>query len=67
MTAATTLAQAGTTSTLTPTVSDELEAMSEDQIVDLLLARFRHFVSTGLEPGEAMIMASRLAGAVRPA
>ena len=40
--------------------SVDFEALSEDEVVDLLLRRLRKLIALGVEPGLALIGASRL-------
>jgi hypothetical protein len=62
MTAATTLAQASTDETPPEPAwgPDEFEALSEDEVVGLLLRRMRKLSARGWDPGEALIAASRI-------
>jgi len=39
---------------------DEFEALSEDEVVDLLLRRMRRLLARGIEPAEALVIASRV-------
>ena len=62
MAAATTLATAspipeGPEPAWTPV---DFEALSEDEVVDLLLRRLRKLIALGVEPGLALIEATRL-------
>jgi len=67
MTAASTLAQASTD--MTPPEPawghTEFEALSEDEVVGLLLRRMRKLSARGWDPGEALIAASRIHLAIR--
>jgi hypothetical protein len=67
MTAATKLAPASTHDTPPEPAwgHEELEALSEDEVVGLLLRRMRKLSARGWDPGEALIVASRLHLAIR--
>lgn len=67
MTAATTLAQASTdTSPPEPAwAQEEFEALSEDEVLGLLLRRMRKLSARGWDPGDALIAASRIQLAIR--
>jgi hypothetical protein len=62
MTAATTLAQASHDRTPSEPAwgHDEFEALSEDEVLGLLLRRMRKLSARGWDPGEALIAASRI-------
>jgi hypothetical protein len=63
MTAATSLVETSTEATTAPERAwgrDEFEQLSEDEVVDVLLRRLRRLLSRGLEPAEALIIASRV-------
>jgi hypothetical protein len=38
----------------------EFEALSEDEVVAVLLRRMRRLLDRGVEPGEALVLASRV-------
>lgn len=67
MTAATTLAHASTD--ISPPEpawgQEEFEALSEDEVLGLLLRRMRKLSARGWDPGEALIAASRIQLAIR--
>jgi hypothetical protein len=67
MTAATTLAQASRDETPPEPAweREEFEALTEDEIVGLLLRRMRKLSARGWDPGEALIAASRIHLAIR--
>ena len=67
MTAATELAQASTETTPPEPAwrQEEFEALSEDEVVGLLLRRMRKLSERGWDPGEALIAASRIHLAIR--
>ena len=62
MNAATTLAYASTEDTPSEPAwgQDEFEALSEDEVVGLLLRRMRKLSERGWDPCEALIAASRI-------
>ena len=62
MTAATTLAQASTDRTPPEPAwgHAEFEALTEEEVVGLLLRRMRKLSARGWDPGEALIAASRI-------
>ena len=62
MTAATKLAQASTDTTPPEPAwaQEEFEALSEDEVVGLLLRRMRKLSERGWDPCEALIAASRI-------
>jgi len=39
---------------------EEFEALSEEEVVEVLLRRLRRLVARGLEPTEALVIASRV-------
>jgi hypothetical protein len=67
MTAATTLAPASRDDTPPEPAwgQDAFEALSEDEVVGLLLRRMRKLSARGWDPGEALIAASRIHLAIR--
>lgn len=67
MTAAMTLAPASTDDSPPEPAwgHDEFEALSEDEVLRLLLRRMRKLSARGWEPGEALIAASRINLAIR--
>ena len=67
MAAATTLAMASTDQTAPEPAwgLDEFEALSEDEVLGLLLRRMRKLSARGWDPGEALIAATRIHLAIR--
>jgi hypothetical protein len=39
---------------------EEFEALSEDEVVELLLRRMRRLLARGVDPAEALLIASRV-------
>ena len=39
---------------------EEFEALSEDEVVEVLLRRLRRLLAQGLDPAEALVVASRV-------
>jgi hypothetical protein len=63
MTAATKLVTTSSDGTTTPERAwgrEEFEQLSEDEVVDVLLRRLRRLLAKGLEPAEALVLASRV-------
>ena len=63
MPAATTLVTTAPEGTTTPERAwgrEEFEQLSEDEVLDVLLRRLRRLLARGLEPAEALIVASRV-------
>jgi len=67
MTAATTLAYASTDETPPEPAwgHEAFEALTEDEVLGLLLRRMRKLSARGWDPGEALIAASRIHLAIR--
>jgi hypothetical protein len=67
MTAASTLAQASTDSTPPEPAwgHEAFEALSEDEVVGILLRRMRKLSARGWDPAEALIAASKIHLAIR--
>jgi hypothetical protein len=67
MTAATTLAETSRHNTAPERAwgHEEFEALSEDEVLGLLLRRMRKLSARGWDPGEALIVASRIHLAIR--